>query len=95
MINLSLRISNPFRNDRWSTLLEKYKRIGKNKDTEFKVFKSNVIISFMFSVNVQCDHPGFDFNIGLFGYEIDFAYYDIRVWDYENKCWKVYDENNI
>jgi len=46
------------------------------------------------SVNytVKQDHAGFNFTIGLLGYDLAFTIYDTRHWNYNLNTWEKHNE---
>ena len=65
-----------------------------NKAWELEhTYYSGSLLDIDISVSIREDHAGFEIGVGLFGYGINFRMHDTRHWDYENKTWKVYEEN--
>jgi hypothetical protein len=46
----------------------------------------------MFNWTIRQSHAGLDLELGLFGYNIHFNFYDIRHWDQNTQKWEVYEE---
>jgi hypothetical protein len=46
----------------------------------------------MFNWTVRQDHAGLDIDLGLFGYNIHFNFYDNRHWNSEEGRWMRYTE---
>ena len=90
MIDLSVRISNPF-SSRWGILYASSKLLKRNKAIEFNLYKSNTIVNFEFRLNVRTDHAGLQTQFGLLGYELEFNFYDTRHWDDEKDTWYTYN----
>jgi len=90
MINLNFSISNPW-SDRWNAIWCKSGSLCKFKGWEFNIYKTHYLINVDLSLNVRCDHAGFQIMLGLFGYSVELHFYDSRHWNYENNCWEVYD----
>lgn len=88
MIFLSLSLSNPFSN-RYSVV---YHKTGKtwnpHKFWDLSICKRSSIIGFTFDFTTREDHAGFSLEIELFGWSIEYRFYDNRHWDYENGCWE-------
>jgi len=88
MIYLSLSLSNPFSN-RYSVV---YEKIGKtwnpHKFWDLRICKKSSIIGFTFDFTMRQDHAGFSLEIELFGWSIEYRFYDNRHWDYKNGCWE-------
>lgn len=84
------------RNPHW---LERFKHIKlwtgktpfKHKYWEVQILKNDNLLRIEFGWTVRQDHAGCNLELGLFGYEIHFTFYDSRHWDYENNCWTAYD----
>ncbi len=78
MIKFTFDISNPF-SDRFNCV---YTKGGKtwfaHKFWEFGIYETNTIISLNFSIGVREDHTGFHFDCSLFGWNMDFDFYDSR-----------------
>jgi hypothetical protein len=85
MINFNFKIELPI--DRWETI---WSTTGKtpfpHKYWDFDFFRSADIVSFEFSWKTRTDHAGVNVGVGLFGYSVDFRFYDSRHWDDENNC---------
>jgi hypothetical protein len=88
MIYLSLSLSNPFSN-RYSVV---YGKTGKtwnpHKFWDLSICKQSSIIGFTFDFTMRQDHAGFSLEIELFGWSIEYRFYDNRHWDYKNGCWE-------
>ena len=93
MINLSLNIRNPWHKG-WSNNVfnRAYATPFKHKFIELECYKDGHILSFMLGWNIRCDHAGFDIELGLFGYNVHFNFYDNRHWNYEEGRWMFYTE---
>lgn len=90
MITLTFSILNPFSN-RFANIFCKYKRLSKHKCAELELLRDSGIISFSFIITTKQDHSGFYIAFGLLSWNISFAIYDIRHWDYKTNKWEVYD----
>ena len=98
MIHLALNITNP-----WSRLTYNSLKFGWNSSTPWKhkfleldLRRSKTIIAVSFVVSHRCSHAGFEILLGLFGYDLMFALYDYRHWDYTTNDWeKPDDKENI
>jgi len=93
MINIQFNIRNP-----WSNRFANVKcwswKVSKHKAIELEILKSTDIIDFHFSVTHRQDHAGFDFEIGLLGYNVHFIFYDGRHWNYTLQRWEEYETNS-
>jgi hypothetical protein len=88
MITLSLSLSNPFSN-RYSVVYDKTgKTWNPHKFWDLSICKRSSIIGFTFDFTMRQDHAGFSLEIELFGWSIEYGFYDNRHWDYENGCWE-------
>lgn len=94
MINFNFAISNPWFNtwDRFSILKSYSGLFNKQKAWEVTIYRDITIIGVEFRLEFNCDHAGADLKISLFGYKIEFSFYDTRHWCSENKTWKIYDQ---
>ena len=93
MINLKFAIEYPFTrlafnhsfNRCWSTPF-------KHKHFEIEVLQDcEYLINFNFNWTTRCDHAGVRLELGLFGYELMFHFYDNRHWDYHANTWAAHD----
>jgi hypothetical protein len=48
----------------------------------------------MFNWTVRQSHAGLDLELGLFGYNVHFQFYDNRHWNVKEGCWMVYTEED-
>ena len=88
MIFLSLSLSNPFSN-RYSVVYDKTgKTWNPHKFWDLSICKKSSIIGFTFDFTMRQDHAGFSLEIELFGWSIEYRFYDNRHWDYKNGCWE-------
>lgn len=89
MIHLSLILRNPFQKRYWNSLRCWSKQLTKNKAIEVQVMKeSDLLIEVTFSIRTRIDHGGLTLSLGLIGYSVDFKFYDIRHWNYNDNCWE-------
>lgn len=87
MIYLRFTIQLPI--DRWGTIKSYTGKLPFNhKYWEFNVYKSSQLFSFNFEWKTRTDHAGIEFEFGLFGYSLEFMFYDDRHWDYKNNCYE-------
>ena len=93
MINLQFNIRNPF-SDRWKCIKCWDKKLSEHKHLELQIDKTADIVSFDFRYTIRQDHAGLFLTVGLFGYEAIFNIYDTRHWNYEERRWYKYGENN-
>lgn len=89
MIYLGFELSNPFI-DRYSCVYEKTgKTWNPNKFWDLTIVKNSSIIGFTFSWTIREDHAGISFDISLFGWNLDFHFYDQRHWNHESNWWHL------
>ena len=91
MIEFAFNLSNPFSRREWSSLFCKCKSLTKNKVAEVQVSRSNVLFNTTLRWSMNSDHAGINLQLGIISYEIEMQIYDSRHWDYQNRCWKIYD----
>lgn len=92
MISLNFNLRNP-----WSTTFKNlwcrsYKTPFKDKFIELEVTRDFTLISFMFNWTVRQSHAGLDLELGIFGYNAHFQFYDIRHWNTEAGRYYIYDK---
>ena len=94
MIYLNINIRNPFWTERFDNLWNRSgKTPFKNKFWEVQVLKNDNLLRLEFEVTTMQDHAGANLELGLFGYEIHFTFYDNRHWNYEKNRWHNYEED--
>jgi len=54
--------------------------------------KDFTLVSFMFNWTVRQSHAGLDLELGLFGYNVHFNFYDNRHWNSKEGRWMFYNE---
>ena len=92
MISINFNLRNPWSNTFKNLWCRSYVTRFKNKFIELEVTKDFTLISFMFNWTIRQSHAGLDLELGLFGYNIHFNFYDIRHWDQTTQKWEVYEE---
>jgi hypothetical protein len=92
MINLDFSISNPFSN-RWDTLFFRNGALPKHKAWEFNGYRTHHIVSGEFRLTFKGDHAGLHLSFGLIGFDLEFAVYDTRHWNYEKNRFYEPGEN--
>lgn len=90
MIDLNFRISNPWSTRFRNICIKSGPGFIKNKYWEFNIHKSSDIISVSVSITTKRDHSGVYLSAGLFGYNVEFNFYDTRHWDYKRNRWHYY-----
>ena len=91
MIKLTVTVSNPFSDREWESVKTYSGVFSKHKAWEVNLYQTRVLAGADFAWTRKCDHAGINLFLGLFGYTLELHYYDTRHWDYENKCWEVYE----
>ncbi len=91
MINLKLSIINP-----WSSLWDAGRAWGgkltKNLAWESQLYRSNVILEWVFEFTHRQDHAGLRLEFGLFTWCWTFIVYDTRHWNYSTNRWEIYED---
>ena len=90
MISFNFSIRNP-----WSTTFKNlwcraYATPFKHKYIELEFTRDSNLISFMFNWTIRQSHAGLDLELGLFGYNIHFKFYDSRHWNFEKVRYEDY-----
>ena len=89
MIYISAALNNPFSApDGFKNLFSRVFFLIKNKTLEFKVYRSNAIIGFTFSLSLMRDHAGLSLDLDLFGCGCQLTIKDNRHWNYDNNDWE-------
>lgn len=96
MIYLSLSIKNPFKHNKWKSILQKDYSITKNKTLEvgfykygFNIFELTLDLSFRGS-----DHSGPSLELNVFTYCFRLGIYDNRHWDLILNKWEEHEKLN-
>ena len=92
MIYLNFNIRNPWGKDFKSIGAWFGKTPWKHKCWEVQIIENDNWLRFEFEWTVRQDHAGVNLELGLFGYEIHFTFYDSRHWDYEKGQWVIYNQ---
>jgi hypothetical protein len=82
-----IEIVNPF-SSRFANLFNRHGRISDRKAWELNVFRTNTVFLMSLMFTVRGDHAGLRLQFGLFGFEMEFHFYDSRHWDYRNQKWE-------
>lgn len=67
----------------------------KNKHIELEIVQDSTLISFVFNWTVRQSHAGLDLEVGVFGYNAHFNFYDCRHWNSEKNQWYSANEQNL
>lgn len=95
MISLNFNLRNPRSNTFKNLWCRSYTTPFKNKFIEIELTQDFTLISFMFNWTIRQSHAGLDLEVGLFGYNVHFNFYDNRHWNNEAGCWENYNEEGI
>jgi hypothetical protein len=97
MIHFAINITNPWSKGKRDTIkFWNGSTPWKLKFWEFGIARSRTIIAVNFVLSHRQSHAGFELLLGLFGYDLMFAFYDSRHWDYENYRWeKTEDKDSL
>lgn len=91
MITLNFGIAMPWRSDKvWDILWNISRSVTKHKAWEFNGYRTGHLINVEFDLRFQGDHAGARVMLGLFGYEVELHFYDMRHWDYDRHTWECY-----
>jgi hypothetical protein len=91
MIYVNFNLRNPKWGDRFKNIkCWAGETLIKHKYWEVQVIKCDNLFRFVFEFTTQQDHAGVNLELGIFGYEVHFIFYDNRHWNNENKCWEIY-----
>jgi hypothetical protein len=92
MVYFNINIRNPA----WWNRFESIKSWhgGPKKDShkawEIQIMKCSELFRIEFEYTIRQDHAGVKLEMGLFGYQIDFSWYDTRHWYVEKGRWIDY-----
>lgn len=89
MIYFNLNLRNPWWIDRFKNIkVWCWKTPWKHKFTEIQIIQNDNLFRLEFEITTRQDHAGSNLELGLFGYEIHFTFYDNRHWNYKENCWE-------
>lgn len=92
MISVNFNLRNPRSNEFKNLWCKSYTTPFKNKFIELEVIKDATLVTVMFNWTVRQSHAGLDLELGLFGYNFHFNFYDNRHWNIEQGRWIIYTE---
>jgi hypothetical protein len=92
MISLNFNLRNPWSNRFENLWCKSYATPFNNKFIELEVTRDFTLASFMFNWTVRQSHAGLDLEVGLFGYNVHFQFYDNRHWNTAEGRWMIYTE---
>ena len=88
MINLKFDIDNPW-SDTWTILWNKSGLFTKHKAWEFNGYRTSRVVVIEFNSRLSGDHAGACITLGLFGYEVELHFYDVRHWNHDTNTWMI------
>lgn len=89
MINIAFNIRNPF-SSRYSNIkCWNGTTLFKHKFWELQLSKTADLIDFFLRYTIKQSHAGLHVGFGLFGYSIEFNFYDCRHWNHILKRWQT------
>ena len=91
MFHASFRISNPFKENYFENVWNKYGRLKKHKAWELELTRSGNLLALGLSVTARTDHAGVRFNVSLLSWDFEAQVYDTRHWDEEKGEWHTYN----
>jgi hypothetical protein len=94
MISLNFAIRNPWSNEFKSLGVIAYETVFKHKYIEIEAYKDSSIVSFSFNWTIRQSHAGVMIDVGLFGYNVQYQFYDNRHWNTEEGRWMFYTEED-
>ena len=84
MIYIGFALRNPWLK-RHEIIVDKAITVTENKTIEVALYRNTCLFEFSFGItSFKQDHAGFNFDIGLFGYNFEFIFYDNRHYDEKN-----------
>ena len=90
MISFNFHLRNPWHvtfKNLWCCV---FKTPFKNKFIELELTKDFSLLTVSFDWTVRQSHAGLSLELGIFGYNIHFNFYDNRHWDAETNNWANY-----
>jgi hypothetical protein len=87
VISFDFNLRNPWSNEFKNLWCRAYDTPFKNKYIELEFYKDTSLVSVRLNWTVRQSHAGLDLELGLFGYNIHFNFYDNRHWDVETATW--------
>ena len=88
MISINFNIRNPWSNTFDNLWCRAYNTPFKNKFIELEFTKDFTLLSFMFDWTIRQSHAGLNVELGLFGYNVHFMFYDSRHWNNDTDCYE-------
>lgn len=96
MINFKFTIENPWGSSMFKSIRARHYKLFWHKVFEWQIYKYNTdIIGLTFNLTWRGqDHAGPEAELILFTYAFRVKIYDSRHWDYHNKRWEIYREQD-
>lgn len=95
MMLLHFAISNPWHKGTFKSLYHKSWLFKNSKAIELQSTHYDYdFLEVMANLTFRQDHAGLELNLCIFGYSINFRFYDTRHWNYEKGAWETYDDDN-
>lgn len=91
MISLNFNLRNPWSNTFKNLWCRVYRTPFANKFVELEVTRDFTLVSFRFNWTVRQSHAGLDLELGVFGYNANFQFYDNRHWNSDAGQYHRYD----
>lgn len=95
MISLNFNLRNPWSNTFKNLWCRSYATPFNHKFIELEITHDFTLLSFMFNWTVRQSHAGLDLELGIFGYNVHFNFYDSRHWNTEAGRYYIDDEEWI
>jgi hypothetical protein len=92
MISFNFNLRNPWSKEFKNLWWKAYDTPFKNKFVDLEIYKDSSIIALNLSWTIRQSHAGLDIELGLFGYNIHFNFYDNRHWNIKEGRWMIYTE---
>ena len=89
MISFNLSLQNPWSDTFKNFWCRCYKTPFKNKFIELEFYKDNSLLSVMFDWSFRRSHAGLVIELGIFGYNVQFQFYDNRHWNSDTDTWET------
>jgi len=88
MISFNFSLRNPWSNTFKNLWCKSYTTPFKNKFIELECYKDNSLLSVMFDCSFRRSHAGLVIDLGVFGYNVQFQFYDNRHWNSDTDTWE-------
>lgn len=92
MIYFNINLRNPYWAERFQSIKCWHGSTPfEHKFWEVQIIKNDNLFRIEFGFTIREDHAGSNLELGFFGWEIHFTFYDHRHWNYDLGCWQTYD----